>query len=60
MRKAVTTLLDSVGLLCVAAGAGLAAAGMWRQAAVGVSGVVILAGSWLADRAGGPAVEGES
>lgn len=59
MRKAVTTLLDAVGLLCVAAGAGFLAAGMWRLAAVGVTGAVVLAGSWLADRAGATG-EGES
>lgn len=50
MHKIATTLLDVLGLLAVAAGAGLLAAGLWRPSAVGVSGAVILVGSWLADR----------
>jgi len=43
-----TTFLDALGLLLVAAGCGLAVAGLYRWAAVGVSGVVVLAGSSLA------------
>jgi hypothetical protein len=53
VRAVATTLLDALGLLLVAAGAGLATAGMWRQAAVGVSGVVVLAGSQVASRMSG-------
>ena len=48
MREPMTTALDAAGLLLVAAGAG---AGTYRWlgwAALAVSGVVVLAGSWLA------------
>ncbi|MET9734293.1 hypothetical protein ABZZ79_27740 [Streptomyces sp. NPDC006458] len=48
MRERVTTALDAVGLLLVAAGAG---AGVYRWlgwAALAVSGAVVLAGSLLA------------
>lgn len=67
MRELVTTLLDAVGLLLVAAGVGLAVAGLvWlavsargvdtvaRGAGVTAAGVVVLAGSWLAARQGRP------
>jgi hypothetical protein len=46
VRDLVTTLLDVLGLLLLAAGA---AGGAWRLigvAAFGVGGVVVLAGSW--------------
>ncbi|MGQ4358873.1 hypothetical protein [Streptomyces sp. SAS_272] len=52
MRERMTTALDTAGLLLVAAGAG---AGVYRWlgwAALAVSGVVVLAGSWLASGAG--------
>ncbi|MFF6825042.1 hypothetical protein [Streptomyces longwoodensis] len=52
MRERVTTALDTTGLLLVAAGAG---AGVYRWlgwAALAVSGVVVLAGSWWAAGAG--------
>jgi hypothetical protein len=47
-----TTALDTIGLLLVAAGAG---AGVYRWlgwAAMAASGAVVLAGSWLAAGAG--------
>jgi hypothetical protein len=53
MRELVTTLLDVAGLGLVAAGA---AAAVWPwigAAGLGVGGVVVLAGSWLAARVGG-------
>lgn len=46
----VTTLLDLLGLLLIAAGV---AAGAWLvigPAALAVAGAVVLAGSWLTDR----------
>lgn len=50
MRELVTTLLDVLGLLLVAAGAGMAAA-MWvGWGGLAVSGAIVLAGSALADR----------
>lgn len=52
MRERMTTALDTVGLLLVAAGAG---AGVYRWlgwAAMAASGAVVLAGSWLAAGAG--------
>lgn len=52
MRERMTTALDTAGLLLVAAGAG---AGVYRWlgwAALAVSGVVVLAGSWLASGPG--------
>ncbi len=55
MRELVTTLLDVLGLLLVAAGAGLAAAVWIGWAGLAVSGVVVLAGSALAARIGRPA-----
>lgn len=48
LRERMTTALDTAGLLLVAAGAG---AGTYRWlgwAALAVTGVVVLAGSWLA------------
>ncbi|MGH3438123.1 MAG: hypothetical protein ACRDRN_16850 [Sciscionella sp.] len=51
MKAVVTTLLDALGLLLVSAGAVAGAAlviGVGPALAVG--GLVILAGSWLADR----------
>jgi hypothetical protein len=46
VRELVTTLLDTLGLLLLAAGA---AGGAWRligPAGLAVGGVVVLAGSW--------------
>ncbi|MBK3625927.1 hypothetical protein JHN59_13950 [Streptomyces sp. MBT49] len=54
MRERITTALDTTGLLLVAAGGG-AAAYRWLAmgwAALAVSGALVLAGSWLAARAG--------
>jgi len=48
VHDVMTTLLDALGVLLIAAGCGLAAAGLYRWAAVGVSGVVVLGGSALA------------
>lgn len=59
MREFITTLLDAVGLLALAAGIGAGAAqwlGWWGLA---VAGVVLLVGSglssWLDDHKGGAA-----
>ena len=54
MREIVTTLLDILGLLLVAAGAaGGAALIVGWPPALGVGGVVVLTGSWLSRRSGG-------
>lgn len=45
-----TTLLDALGLLLLAAGIGAAAYLLISWAALAVAGVVVLAGSWLAAR----------
>lgn len=50
MREFVTTLLDALGLLLLAAGV---AGGAWPYAgpwALSMAGVVVLVGSWLAAR----------
>lgn len=50
MREFVTTLLDTTGLLLLAAGV---TGGVWAYVgpwALSVGGVVVLAGSWLASR----------
>lgn len=52
MREQTTTALDITGLLLVAAGAGAAVYPAIEWAALGVSGAVVLAGSWLAARQG--------
>ncbi len=59
MREWVTTALDVLGLMLIAAGAGLAAGVLVGWSALAVSGVVVLAGSqvaaWFRDRpVGGP------
>jgi hypothetical protein len=48
-----TTALDTAGLLLVAAGAGAGVYQWLGWAALAVSGVVVLAGSWLASGPGG-------
>ncbi|MGI5288038.1 hypothetical protein ACQEVF_32500 [Nonomuraea polychroma] len=50
MREVVTTLLDVLGLLLVAAGVAAALAPLIGWACLGPAGVVVLAGSWLAAR----------
>lgn len=50
MRERVTTLLDAVGLLLVAGGAGGAAYPWIGWGAPGVSGLIVLGGSWWAAR----------
>lgn len=55
MRELVTTALDVLGLLLVAAGAGFAAAWAVGPAGLAVSGGVVLAGSWWAARQDRPA-----
>lgn len=63
MRERITTLLDTVGLVAVAAGAGLHGYGwivtlaesrgvtaLAAGAGLILAGTVLLAGSWLADR----------
>ncbi|WP_158778901.1 hypothetical protein [Streptomyces cellulosae] len=52
MRERMTTALDAAGLLLVAAGAGAGAYRWLGWAAIAVSGLVVLAGSWLAAGAG--------
>lgn len=54
-----TDLLDTLGLLLIAAGLGFAAAEVIGPAGIGAAGVVVLVGSYLAQRAprkrrGGP------
>jgi hypothetical protein len=50
MRVVLTTILDALGLLLVAAGAGALAYRWIGLAALGVAGVVVLAGSAVASR----------
>lgn len=50
---ALTSLLDLLGLLLVAAGLGFAASYLIGPAALAVSGTVVLAGSYAAQRIGG-------
>lgn len=59
MREVTTTLLDVLGLLLVALGAGAALYGLIGWAAAAVSGVVVLAGSWAAARTGRRPTGGE-
>jgi hypothetical protein len=49
MRELVTTLLDALGLLAVAGGAGVFASQWIGWAGLAVAGVVVLAGVRLAD-----------
>lgn len=51
-RDLVTTILDALALLLVAAGLGFAASHLIGWAALAVSGLVIGAGSWLAAHPG--------
>ncbi|MCX4752901.1 hypothetical protein [Kitasatospora purpeofusca] len=55
MRTTVTTLLDVLGLLLLAAGAAAAAWLLIGWTCLAVAGAVVLAGSWLVDRRGGGA-----
>lgn len=55
VRELVTTLLDVLGLLLVAAGAAAALLPLLGWGALGVAGAVVLAGSWWAARAARPA-----
>ncbi len=55
MRELVTTLLDVLGLLLLAAGAGFAASVWIGWAGLAVSGAVVLAGSAFAARVARPA-----
>lgn len=50
MRESVTTLLDALGLLTVAAGVSGGAWPVLGAWALCAGGVVVLAGSWLASR----------
>lgn len=50
MRDIMTTFLDTLGLLLVAAGAGAAACEAIGWTGLAASGVVVLGGSWLAAR----------
>lgn len=55
MRERVTTLLDALGLLLVAGGAGGGMYPLIGWAAPAVSGAIVLGGSWWAARSGGSA-----
>lgn len=55
MRDLATTLLDMVGLVLLAAGAGLGAAQLATPLGFVAAGVVVLAGSWFIDWQGEPA-----
>jgi len=48
MRVAVTSILDAIGLLLVAAGLGAAAGELIGWSALAVSGAVVLGGSYAA------------
>ncbi|MGW3110549.1 hypothetical protein [Streptomyces sp. NPDC001091] len=50
MHERTTTVLDAAGLLLLAGGAGAGAYRWLGWAALAVSGLVVLAGSWLAGR----------
>jgi hypothetical protein len=52
VRELVTTMLDALGLLLVAAGAGAALHPVIGWAGLAASGVVLLAGSWWSARQG--------
>lgn len=52
MREVVTTLLDVLGLLLVAAGAGAGLYPVIGWAGLAVGGGVVLTGSWWASRPG--------
>ncbi|MDF5755812.1 hypothetical protein [Spongiactinospora sp. TRM90649] len=55
MREKVTTLLDVVGLLLIAAGVAALLLPVAGWGALTAAGVVVLAGSWWATRQGGAA-----
>lgn len=57
MRELVTTLLDVLGLLLVAAGAAAALLPLVGWAGLAAAGIVVLAGSWWAARQSRPAGE---
>ena len=59
MRTVVTTALDAVGLLLVAAGTAAAVHPLIGWAGLGVAGGVVLTGSWWASRPARPAEVGE-
>ncbi|MFD4786588.1 hypothetical protein ACFWN1_05800 [Streptomyces sp. NPDC058459] len=50
MHERTTTVLDAAGLLLLAGGAGAGAYRWLGWAALAVSGLVVLSGSWLAGR----------
>lgn len=54
MREVTSTLLDVLGLLLIAFGAGAALYSLIGWSAAAASGAVILAGAWWADRQPGP------
>lgn len=53
MREAITTALDTLGVLAVAAGIGAGAATLVGWWGLAISGAVVLVGSQLAARYGG-------
>lgn len=54
MREWMTTVLDALGLLLLAAGAGAGLYPVIGWAALGACGAVVLAGSWLSVRQNQP------
>lgn len=58
MREVVTTLLDVLGLLLVAAGTAAAVYPVAGLGGLAAGGVVVLGGSWLAARRSPPGGEG--
>lgn len=50
MHQVITTLLDALGLLLLAAGVGAAAGAVIGWAGLAVAGAIVLAGSWWAQR----------
>jgi len=59
LHQVATDLLDALGLLLLAAGATAAAWQRLGPAALAVGGVVVLGGSWLADRLARPPAAGD-
>lgn len=53
LRELITTILDALGLLLVAASAGLVSAQWIGWGGLAVAGLIVLAASWFAARRGG-------
>lgn len=50
VKRNITTILDAIGLLLLAAGFAAAVYPLIEWVSIGVAGGVVLIGSWLADR----------